>query len=145
MLFRSLVKLGFKPLENEMMAVPAGCFNCNNKGYKGRVGIYELLVLSESVSAAIQQNASLEQIRTLARGEGFRTMQEDAIDKVRHHVTTLDEVLRNVPFENSSGTRCENCSRVLSLGFRFCPYCGELAPMSESERGTNGEQVISRA
>ena len=94
-----MVKLGFKPTENEKMAVPVGCFNCNNKGFKGRVGIYELLVLSEAICTAIQQNATLEQIRSLARGEGFRTMQEDAIDKVRNHVTTLDEVLRNVPFE----------------------------------------------
>jgi type IV pilus assembly protein PilB len=132
-----LNKLGFKPLENEMMPVPVGCFNCNNKGYKGRVGIYELLVLSEPICAAIQQNSSLDQIRTLARGEGFRTMQEDAIDKVRSNMTTLDEVQRIVPFENSSGSRCENCAHMLSLGFRFCPYCGELAPETESNQTVN--------
>jgi bacterioferritin-associated ferredoxin len=102
----------------------AGCPLCGNTGYKGRIGIYELLEFDEQICAAIQRGAPIEEIRGLARGVGFRTMQEDAVDKVRQGWTSLDEVLRLVPFDTSAGARCCTCSRDSSPGFPYCPFCG---------------------
>ncbi|MGI9104534.1 MAG: ATPase, T2SS/T4P/T4SS family [Terriglobales bacterium] len=106
------------------IAVPVGCSDCDNSGYKGRVGIYELLVLDEQIRSAIRSGARDEEIRNLARSGGMRLMQEDALEKVKDGVTTLDEVLRVVPFDNAVTVRCRNCGRALAPSFLFCPYCG---------------------
>ena len=73
---------------------------CDNAGFKGRVGIYEVLVLDEQMRAAVRSGMRDEEIRNMARSGGMRLMQEDAMEKVKLGLTTLDEVLRVVPFEN---------------------------------------------
>ena len=54
----------------------------------------------------------------------MRPMQEDAMDKVKQGVTTLDEVMRVVPFEHELAVRCPECGKGLAATFLFCPYCG---------------------
>jgi type II secretory ATPase GspE/PulE/Tfp pilus assembly ATPase PilB-like protein len=103
---------------------PAGCALCDNSGFKGRVGIYELLVLDEQMRAAVRSGMRDEEIRNMARSGGMRLMQEDAMEKVKLGVTTLDEVLRVVPFENVQVHRCRSCGKGLAPSFLFCPYCG---------------------
>jgi type IV pilus assembly protein PilB len=106
------------------MAVANGCDKCNETGYAGRVGIYELLRLDDSIRTIVRANGSVELIRSTARMNGMRLMQEDALDKVRIGVTTLDEILRVVPMENTLHSECIQCrSRVLPT-FNFCPTCG---------------------
>ena len=80
--------------------IPGGCAQCDNSGFKGRVGIYEVLVLDEQIRGAIRSGMRDEEVRNMARSGGMRLMQEDALEKVKQGVTTLDEVLRVVPFEN---------------------------------------------
>ena len=104
--------------------VPVGCAECDNSGYKGRVGIYELLLLDEQIRSAIRSGARDEEIRNLARSGGMRLMQEDALEKVKQGITTMEEVLRVVPFDNAVTVRCRNCGRALAPAFLFCPYCG---------------------
>ncbi len=104
--------------------VPVGCSECDNSGYKGRVGIYELLLMDEQIRSAIRAGARDEEIRNLARSGGMRLMQEDALEKVKQGVTTMEEVLRVVPFDNAVTVRCRNCGRALAPAFLFCPYCG---------------------
>ncbi len=104
--------------------VPVGCSECDNSGYKGRVGIYELLLLDEQIRSAIRSGARDEEIRNLARSGGMRQMQEDALEKVKQGITTMEEVLRVVPFDNAVTVRCRNCGRALAPAFLFCPYCG---------------------
>jgi type IV pilus assembly protein PilB len=105
--------------------IPTGCDNCDLTGYKGRVGIYEMLVLDEPTRAAVRSGGRNDEIRLLARNNGMKLMQEYALDRVRQGKTTLDEVLRVVPFESIRGTYCGGCSHELSPSFLFCPYCGE--------------------
>jgi hypothetical protein len=65
-----------------------------------------------------------EEIRNMARSGGMRLMQEDALEKVKMGLTTLEEVLRVVPFENIQAQRCRKCGKGLAPSFLFCPYCG---------------------
>ena len=104
--------------------IAVGCAECDNSGYKGRVGIYELLMLDEEIRTAIRSGARDEEIRNLARSSGMRLMQEDALEKVKLGITTIEEVLRGVPFDNAVSLRCRSCGRTLAPAFLFCPYCG---------------------
>ena len=71
-----------------------GCTVCGGKGYTGRVGIYEVLVMSEEVEDLTLNHASNEQIQAQAQKEGMLTMYQDGLLKVINGITTLDEVLR---------------------------------------------------
>ncbi len=70
----------------------AGCQTCNYKGYKGRVGYYEYLRMNRALRRLILNKASEEEILLQAREDGFLTMREFGIEKVRQGVTTLEEV-----------------------------------------------------
>jgi type IV pilus assembly protein PilB len=104
--------------------IPVGCPRCENGGYKGRVGIYELLVIGDQLRSAIRGNTHGQDMRFLARSAGLKTMAEDAIEKVRAGLTSLDEVLRVVPFDQSNTSACRECQSPLAPNFQFCPYCG---------------------
>ena len=71
-----------------------GCKACNGTGYKGRVGIFEILLMDESIQEALSENISEYEVRQLAKEQGMVTMQQDGMLKVLDGVTTVDEVLR---------------------------------------------------
>lgn len=75
-------------------ANPEGCDECSHTGYKGRIGIYEVLGISIPIQKMITANATSEQIQTQAITEGMTTMQADGLVKVLRGNTTLEEVLR---------------------------------------------------
>jgi type IV pilus assembly protein PilB len=109
----------------EHLYLPVGCKECDKTGYHGRVGVYEMLVLDEVIKNAIATGSRDDQIRSLARTLGMKFMDQDALDKVTEGVTTLEEVMRVVPFEDvSSASRCAECHKNLVAEFVFCPYCG---------------------
>ena len=72
-----------------------GCEQCHG-GYKGRVGVYELLVMSEPIAQAIMSGANSLEIEKLAQQEGMQTLKESALEKVKLGLTSLDEVRRVV-------------------------------------------------
>ncbi len=111
-----------EPVQTQRVAV--GCAECDNTGYKGRVGIYELLVLDEAIRNSVRTGTRTDEIRSLARNAGMKLMQEVALEKLRVGLTTLEEILRVVPFEKIVRPRCSACSRELAAAFLFCPYCG---------------------
>jgi type IV pilus assembly protein PilB len=74
-----------------------GCFNCMDKGYKGRTGIFEILVIDEMVQEMILRRASAQEIMRTARESGnLRTLKDDATQKVLDGETTLDEAVSAV-------------------------------------------------
>ena len=75
-------------------ANPEGCGECNHTGYKGRVGIYEVLGISVPIQKMITANATSNQIQDQAVSEGMTTMQTDGLVKTLRGNTTLEEVLR---------------------------------------------------
>jgi type II secretory ATPase GspE/PulE/Tfp pilus assembly ATPase PilB-like protein len=71
-----------------------GCEKCLNTGYKGRVGITEILVLTNKIKDLILSSASEADIKNMARSQGMTTMREDAVIKASQGLTTLEEVVR---------------------------------------------------
>jgi type IV pilus assembly protein PilB len=118
-----LIQLGM-PKPPQTMAVAVGCEKCNQTGYLGRVGLYELLRVDETVRSIVRTSGNVDQIRECARANGMRLMQEDALEKVLKGTTTLDEILRVVPMESLTHTDCAKCSYHLLPAFNFCPSCG---------------------
>ncbi|PTL85953.1 type II/IV secretion system protein [Vitiosangium sp. GDMCC 1.1324] len=82
-----------------------GCEECRHTGYRGRIGIYELLVVDSAMQDLIASGAHGVQLRRHAREHGFRTLVEDALDKIAAGHTTLAELLRVVPYRQLIGTR----------------------------------------
>jgi type IV pilus assembly protein PilB len=102
-----------------------GCERCDFSGYRGRIGIYELLKMNDALRVAIRGGGRNEDLRTLARQAGLKLMQEYALERVHDCATTIEEVQRVVPFEAVSIVLCAKCERDLSASFVFCPHCGE--------------------
>jgi len=73
---------------------PVGCARCNNSGYKGRVGLYSVMRMSEPIKELTVSQAPEAEIAMLAREEGMLTLREDGVDKIRGGLTSLEEVLR---------------------------------------------------
>jgi type IV pilus assembly protein PilB len=75
-----------------------GCPNCHYTGYRGRVGVYELLVMTDALRDAVLQKRPAHEIRRIAQeSPGFYSLQEDGIAKALHGLTTLSEVIGNCP------------------------------------------------
>ena len=89
-----LNKNGFEIARGFTASEPSGCVRCGHTGYKGRIGIYELMLVTEQIRRMILERASADEIREAARSEGMRTLREDGIEKVRRGVTSVAEVLR---------------------------------------------------
>ncbi|MBP8144260.1 type II secretion system ATPase GspE [Pseudorhodoferax sp.] len=73
---------------------PVGCAECGGTGYKGRTGVYELMVADDAVRSLIHQRAPESEIWQAARARGMRSMREDGERLVREGITSLEEVLR---------------------------------------------------
>ncbi len=71
-----------------------GCDKCSNKGYAGRIGIFELLAINDSIRQMITDKADSQSIKNLAVSKGLKTLRGDGIEKVLAGITTLEEVLR---------------------------------------------------
>ncbi|MCL5036513.1 MAG: Flp pilus assembly complex ATPase component TadA [Chloroflexi bacterium] len=128
-----------------------GCKNCGHTGYRGRIGIFEVLVLDDSISDQIYREASISDISEAARRNGMKLLMEDAIEKALSGVTTPEEVLRVISQAEIAKhfktcprcstrvkpgvskcpkceltlerTTCPGCGRVLDKGVGVCPYC----------------------
>jgi type IV pilus assembly protein PilB len=74
---------------------PNGCDRCNQTGYRGRVGIFEILTMNEEIRSLVLQRASADEIAALAvRQQSFKRLREDGLEKVRLGLTSPEEVLR---------------------------------------------------
>jgi len=92
---KALLEAGFKPEELDGSWTPyrpVGCSACNN-GYKGRVGIYQVMPISEEIQRIILRGGSALDIAQQASKEGVRTLRESGLLKVRQGMTSLEEVL----------------------------------------------------
>lgn len=88
-------EMGFSPQEVENITFfhGKGCSECNYTGYKGRVGVFELLQLSEEVKEKVLEEVSSAEIFHEARKQGLRSLREDGWEKVIQGITTIEEVL----------------------------------------------------
>jgi len=86
--------LGSGASELDQVCVGKGCSECRGTGYRGRTGIYELLVMDDEVRLAVQQNASASHLEKLGVTRGMRLLKDDGMRLIREGVTTPQEVLR---------------------------------------------------
>jgi type IV pilus assembly protein PilB len=75
---------------------PVGCARCGGSGYKGRLGLYEVMVLTDEIRRLIVQRAPAEDIAALAERDGMRRLRDDGLEKVRQGRTSIFEISRVV-------------------------------------------------
>ncbi|MFH1610771.1 MAG: ATPase, T2SS/T4P/T4SS family [Patescibacteria group bacterium] len=82
------------PLSSMLFYKGKGCKQCSKTGYKGRIGIYEVLEISEGVGELILKKASADEINRLAKEEGMVTISQDGFLKAKQGITTIEEIIR---------------------------------------------------
>ena len=95
-LFRkeAMRELGLSEEEAFDLYEAVGCINCSDTGYSGRVGLYEVLPLSEEIREMILNRCSSAEIKAQAVKEGMLTLRNDGVMKLKDGITSLEEVLR---------------------------------------------------
>ncbi|HEY9710853.1 MAG TPA: ATPase, T2SS/T4P/T4SS family, partial [Oculatellaceae cyanobacterium] len=112
------------------------CKTCNGVGYKGRVGVYEVMRVTENLQNLITERAPTERIKEAAVDEGMTTLLAYSLNLVQQGYTTLEEVER-VTFTDSgleselrakrkSSLTCRSCGAELQQEWLDCPYCMTL-------------------
>ena len=109
------------------------CPKCRGSGYKGRVGVYEVLRMNEELATAVSSGASTDVIRQLALESGMVTLLGYSLDLVREGHTTLEEVGRMILTDSGleserraralSTMTCKGCGAGLQESWLECPYC----------------------
>jgi len=93
-----LLRFGFDPLKNpdQKFWRGRGCDTCKQTGFKGRMGVYELMRINEEIAELIVRRGTVAEIKDAARSAGMITLQEDAFAKCKDGFTTVEEVMRVV-------------------------------------------------
>ena len=92
----ALVEVGFLPEEAKTLKTykGKGCSACNNTGYKGRIGLYEVMEVTDEIRELILIGASALELRKKAIDDGMITLRESGLQKIRNGITTIEEVVR---------------------------------------------------
>jgi general secretion pathway protein E len=78
----------------DLVGEPVGCERCNNVGYRGRLGVFEILEVTEEIGRMIGTGQGDAAIERQARADGMTTMIEDGVAKCRAGITSVEEILR---------------------------------------------------
>jgi len=100
-----------------------GCAACGMTGFSRRLGVYEILRMTPSLKELIHRKAGEGELRKAAGMTGTRFLLDDAMEKARQGLTTLEEVMRVVQLQEDEITRCPECNAFINLDFSSCPYC----------------------
>ncbi|WP_404785835.1 GspE/PulE family protein [Altericista sp. CCNU0014] len=117
----------------ELQTSQSVCIKCNGAGYKGRVGVYEIMRVTETLQSFITEGAPTERIKEVAVEEGMKTLLAYSLNLVKRGETTLEEVER-VTFTDSgleaelkarrkTSLTCRVCSADVKQEWLDCPYC----------------------
>lgn len=95
-----LMELQLRPedVRNKKFCWGRGCATCNNTGYKGRMAIFEIMLINDRIRELVNAHASTEQIRNAAREQGMRTLRESGLLGIFDGHTTIEEVVRETMF-----------------------------------------------
>jgi len=99
-----LLEAGFDKSEFSTLRIyeGKGCPHCSGTGYKGRVGIFEIMEITENVAQAITSEVPESQLRKIAIKDGMRTLRQDALLKVKQGITTLEQALHETVLQKES-------------------------------------------
>jgi type IV pilus assembly protein PilB len=102
-----------------------GCDQCNHTGYRGRIGIYEVMRVTDKLRRLITVKSTEDQLREAAVSGGMITLGEDGLAKVKSGITTPEELLRVVTEVREMRTLCGGCGSAVGVDFNACPQCGK--------------------
>ena len=71
-----------------------GCGRCGGTGYKGRIGLYEIMTVTDEIRSLVVQRASSDEIGEVAVAQGMRRLRDDGLEKIRAGITSVAEVAR---------------------------------------------------
>ncbi len=93
---KALLNMGFPEDEVDCVKVYTGkgCIKCNNTGYKGRIGLYEVMPMSDTLRQVILEGGTALDIKKLAIEEGMVTLRQSGLGKIKQGITTMEEVIR---------------------------------------------------
>jgi type IV pilus assembly protein PilB len=115
--------------DTDAAAIPfyksTGCDQCNHTGYRGRIGIYEVMRVTDKLRRLISARSTEDQLREAAVSGGMITLGEDGLAKVKSGVTTPEELLRVVTEVREMRTLCTQCGAAVGVDFNACPQCGK--------------------
>lgn len=100
-----------------------GCSICNNKGYLGREGFYEIMTINAKMKDAIANRASETALRRLAIEQGMVPLINEGFRKAKKGLVNLEEILRVIATTEESLSTCYKCGEHLDIDFLVCPYC----------------------
>ncbi|MDQ1710170.1 MAG: type pilus assembly protein PilB, partial [Frankiaceae bacterium] len=123
---RTLKLLGLveADVEDAVLRRGRGCNDCGQTGYKGRIGIYEVLLITAGVRSALIHNPTETSILAAAQAAGMISLRAAGLLKALRGETTLEEVLRVTHVDVADGTRCPACDRGVEDDMLCCPWCG---------------------
>jgi type IV pilus assembly protein PilB len=119
------IRLRWKDTGNLKFYRGKGCTACNHTGYKGRIGVFEVLKVDPAIREIIAKDSGEESILKASLDTGMRYMSDDGIEKVNQGVTTMAELLRVIYVrEEDTAFVCPSCGETVRKDFPNCPYCG---------------------
>ncbi len=105
----------------------AGCPHCNRTGYRGRVGVFEVLTVDAAIRELIAKDATEAALLKAAMDGGMRYLLEDGLDKITRGITSIEELLRVVYIrDEDSALTCQKCGGTIPKDGKNCPQCGTL-------------------
>jgi type IV pilus assembly protein PilB len=104
-----------------------GCPACTHTGYKGRIGVFEVLIVDSQVRELVTNGGTEDAILKAASESGMSYMSEDGIDKIHQGITTVDELFRVIHLSDQGASLvCQNCGESINQDIPNCPHCGFL-------------------
>ena len=88
------IMMDIDPKKEVLIHEPVGCVQCDNMGYKGRIGVYEIMDVSPEVKRVIAKGGEAEEIKNAALMSGMRTLRMCATDYVLQGITTVSEMIK---------------------------------------------------
>jgi type IV pilus assembly protein PilB len=108
----------------------AGCLECGQTGYRGRLGVFEVLPVTSAVRRVLLNDPTERALRAAAVDAGVRSVRAGGIAKAARGETTYAEVLRATRDDEQDAARCRACERTLADDMVACPWCGTDAALS---------------
>ena len=87
-------------IEPHSISKPVGCIECRQTGFMGRVGLYEMLEMTNDLQDMVKPDSNLQELRKQSQKDGLQTLRHSGAKKVADGLTTIEEVLRVTPFSN---------------------------------------------
>jgi len=104
-----------------------GCPACTDTGYKGRIGVFEVLIVDSQVRELVTNDGTEDSILKAAAESGMGQMSDDGIDKIHQGITTIEELFRVIHLSDQGASAvCQNCGESINQDVPNCPHCGFL-------------------